>query len=139
MRTKLSIALVSLMALTGISVQAHHSWTAVFDEDKPVILKGTLTKVEFVNPHGWIWIDVKNADGTVTNYGIEGGAPNGLVRNGITKQTMKPGEVLTVRGYGSRDGSNLIAGVSYTREDGTEFFLANEGAEKAAAAKGNLK
>ena len=139
MGRRLGVALVSVLALTGLSVQAHHSWTAVFDEDKPVILKGMLTKVEFVNPHGWIWIDVKNPDGKVVEYGVEGGAPNGLIRNGITKTSMKLGELLTVRGYGSRDGSNLIAGVSYTREDGSEFFLANEGAENTAKAKGNLK
>lgn len=132
-------AVVGVMALAGISAQAHHSWTAVFDEDKPMVVTGTLTKVEFVNPHGWIWIDVKSPDGTVVSYGVEGGAPNGLIRNGVTKNSMKLGETLTVRGYGARDGSNLIAGVSYTKADGSQFFLANEGAESAAKAKGNLK
>jgi hypothetical protein len=138
--TRRAAAIVGVItALAGISVQAHHSWTAVFDEDKPIIVTGTLTKVEFVNPHGWIWIDVKNADGSISSYGVEGGAPNGLIRNGVTKNSMKLGETLTVRGYGSRDGSNLIAGVSYTKADGSQFFLGNEGAENAAKAKGNLK
>ena len=128
-----------IAAIGGTSLAAHHSWNTVFSEDKPIILKGTAAKVELVNPHGWIWIDVKNADGTVTKWGIEGGPPNGLVRNGITKDSLKVGEELTVRGYGSRDGSNLLAGVQYERADGKAFFLANEGAEATAKARGNLK
>jgi hypothetical protein len=93
-----------------------------------------------VNPHGWIWIDVKNEDGTVAKWGIEGGSPNGLIRNGITKASLKIGEELIVRGYGSRDGSNLVAGVSYTRAaDGKEFLLGNDGAEAEAKTRGNLK
>ena len=97
--------------LSGLPVGAHHSWNTVFSEDKPLVLKGTVAKVELVNPHGWIWLDVKSPDGTVTKWGIEGGPPNGLIRNGITKETLKVGEELIVRGYGSRDGSNLVAGV----------------------------
>ena len=128
-----------IAATSGTSLAAHHSWNTVFSEDKPIILKGTVAKVELVNPHGWIWIDVKNPDGTVTKWGIEGGPPNGLVRNGITKDSLKIGEELTVRGYGSRDGSNLLAGVQYERADGQAFFLANEGAEATAKARGNLK
>jgi len=126
--------------IASIAVHAHHSWTQVFSEDKPVIVRGILTKVELVNPHGWIWIEVKKADGSVVTYGVEGGAPNGLIRNGITKGSLKIGEELIIRGYGARDESkNIIAGVSYTRADGKEFFLANEGAERAAKALGNLK
>jgi len=133
------IAVVVGVTLTGVSAGAHHSWNTVFSEDKPLVLRGTLSKVELVNPHGWIWLDVKGADGTVTKWGIEGGPPNGLIRNGITKDTLKVGEELVVRGYGSRDGSNLVAGVKYERADGKEFFLANEGAEATAKARGNLK
>ena len=128
----------ALIALAGASVGAHHSWNQVFSEDKPLVLRGTISKVELVNPHGWIWIDVKGDDGAVKKWGIEGGSPNGLIRNGITKDSLKIGEELTVRGYGSRDGSNLVAGVSYTRADGRELWLANDGAEAAAKAKGNL-
>ena len=127
------------IVLSAASIRAHHSWNTVFSEDKPVILHGTLTKVELVNPHGWIWIDVKNPDGTVAKWGIEGGPPNGLIRNGITKDTLKVGEALIVRGYAARDGSNLLAGVKYERADGKEFFLGNEGAENTAKALGNLK
>ena len=74
-----------LVALTVASAGAHHSWNQVFSEDKPLVLRGTISKVELVNPHGWIWIDVKGEDGVVTKWGIEGGSPNGLIRNVITK------------------------------------------------------
>jgi hypothetical protein len=135
-----TVAIIGVLAtLSGPPVVAHHSWNTVFSEDKPLVLRGTLTKVELVNPHGWIWLDVKGPDGTVTKWGIEGGPPNGLIRNGITKDTLKVGEELVVRGYGSRDGSNLVAGVKYERADGKEFFLANDGAEATARARGNLK
>lgn len=129
----------AIMILGGLSASAHHSWNTVFSEDKPLVLRGTLSKVELVNPHGWIWIDVKAPDGTVTKWGIEGGPPNGLIRNGITKDTLKLGEELVVRGYGARDGSNLLAGVKYERADGKEFWLGNEGAEATAKARGDVK
>jgi hypothetical protein len=131
--------ILGLIVVSASTVAAHHSWNTVFSEDKPLVLRGTLAKVELVNPHGWLWIDVKGADGTVTKWGIEGGPPNGLIRNGITKDTLKIGEELVVRGYGARDGSNTLAGVKYERADGKEFFLGNDGAEAAAAARGNLK
>jgi|SRR5688500_17068259 len=139
-RARVVIVIAGMItALGGAMVSAHHSWNTVFSEDKPLILKGTVAKVELVNPHGWIWIDVKNPDGTASKWGIEGGPPNGLIRNGITKESLAIGEELTVRGYGSRDGSNLLAGVRYERADGKAFFLANEGAEATAKARGNLK
>ena len=135
-----TVAVVGVLVIvSGLPLSSHHSWNTVFSEDKPLVLRGTLSKVELVNPHGWIWIDVKGPDGTVTKWGIEGGPPNGLIRNGITKDTLKVGEELVVRGYGSRDGSNLVAGVKYERADGKEFFLANDGAEATAKARGNLK
>src|ERR1700686_4017641 len=110
MRTPFAIAayIGITIGMTPVPLSAHHSWTGVFTEDKPITLIGTLTKVELVNPHGWIWIDVKSTDGTVTNWGIEGGAPNSLIRHGVTKNTLKIGEKLTVNGYQARDGSNLV-------------------------------
>ena len=140
MQARTVAVIAGVMAIvSGLPVGAHHSWNTVFSEDKPLVLRGTLAKVELVNPHGWIWLDVKGPDGTSTKWGIEGGPPNGLIRNGITKDTLKIGEELVVRGYGSRDGSNLVAGVKYERADGKEFFLANDGAEATAKARGNLK
>jgi hypothetical protein len=73
------------MALSGLPLGAHHSWNTVFSEDKPLVLKGTISKLELVNPHGWIWLDVKGEDGVVSKWGIEGGPPNGLIRNGTPK------------------------------------------------------
>jgi hypothetical protein len=134
-----AVMVAAAVILGTATITAHHAWNTVFSEDKPLVLKGTVAKVELVNPHGWIWIDVKNPDGTSTKWGIEGGPPNGLIRNGITKDSLTVGEELTVRGYGSRDGSNLLAGVQYERADGKAFFLANEGAEATARARGNLK
>ncbi len=140
MQARTITVLVGVMVtLSGVPMGAHHSWNTVFSEDKPLVLRGTLAKVELVNPHSWFWIDVKSPDGTVAKWGIEGGPPNGLIRNGITKDTLPVGEELVVRGYGSRDGSNLVAGVKYERADGKEFFLANDGAEATAKALGNLK
>jgi len=141
MRARTVAVLIGVMVmLGGMSVGAHHSWTTVFSEDKPLVLRGTISKVELVNPHAWIWIDVKGDDGTVTKWGIEGGPPNGLIRNGITKDSLKVGEELVVHGYGPRDGStNQVAGVKYEKADGKEFWLANEGAEATSKALGNLK
>ena len=106
MRARLAVVVAHvgvIVGLTSVTMGAHHAWTSEFSEDKPVVLRGTLTKVELVNPHGWLWLDVKNPDGTVTNWGVEGGAPNGLIRNGITKNSLKIGEEIIVHGY-SRQG-----------------------------------
>lgn len=143
MRARLAVVVAYvgvIVGLTSVTLGAHHSWTTVFTEEKPVVLRGTLTKVELVNPHGWLWLDVKNPDGTVTNWGVESGAPNGLIRNGITKNSLTIGEEIIIHGYSARDGSNLAAGVSITRAaGGKEFFLAYEGPEVAAKAHGNFK
>ena len=141
MRVRIITGVTGLMlALSGAGAGAHHSWNTVFTEDKPLVLRGTISKVELVNPHAWIWLDVKGEDGVVRKWGIEGGPPNGLVRNGITKETLKVGEELVVHGYGPRDDStNRLAGVKYEKADGKEFWLANEGAEATAKTRGNLK
>jgi hypothetical protein len=133
------VALLVVLVSASVPLAAHHSWIAFYTDDKPMVLRGALAKVELVNPHGWLWVDVKNADGTTTRWGIEGGSLDGLARNGITKGLLTPGETLTVHGYGARNGSNLIAGVRFERADGSQFSLANEGAEAAAKARGNLQ
>ena len=129
-----------MVMLSAMTAGAHHSWNTVFSEDMPLVLRGTISKVELVNPHAWIWIEVKAADGAIAKWGVEGGPPNGLIRNGITKDSLKIGEELIVHGYGARDeSSNQVAGVKYETADGKEFWLANEGAEATAKARGNLK
>jgi hypothetical protein len=141
MQPRSLITVVGLMITVGVvTTSAHHSWNTVFSEDKPLVLRGTISKVELVNPHAWIWIDVKGTDGAITKWGVEGGPPNGLIRNGITKDSLKIGEELIVHGYGARDETTFqVAGVKYEKADGQEFWLANEGAEATAKARGNLK
>src|SRR5258706_7500585 len=139
MQARFVTVLIGVMASVAVAtVGAHHSWNTVFSEDKPLVLRGTISKVELVNPHAWIWIDVKGEDGTIAKWGIEGGPPNGLIRNGITKDSLKIGEELIVHGYGPPDeSSDQVAGVEYEKADGKGFLLANEGAEATAKARGN--
>jgi hypothetical protein len=88
-----------------------------------VKLEGTVTQMEWVNPHAWIHIDVKNPDGTVTSWMIEGNTPNGLLRRGLTKRSLEPGTVLIVEGYQAKDGTNKANGSSITFRDGKKLFL----------------
>lgn len=101
----------------------HHSFAAAFDENKPLNLEGVVTKVELVNPHSWVWIDVTNEDGTVTNWGLEGGPPVNLFRNGINKNTLPVGSEIRVFGYQAKTGENKGVGVFFEYPDGRKVFL----------------
>lgn len=114
-------AAVSLL-IFGQAV-AHHSFAAAFDESSPLNLEGVVTKVELVNPHSWVWIDVTNEDGTVTNWGMEGGPPVNLFRNGITKNTLPVGSEIRVFGYQAKTGENKGVGVFFEYPDGRKVFL----------------
>ena len=94
------------LLLNELPALAHHSFSAVFDDKKPIKLTGTVTKLEWQNPHTWFYIDVKGEDGKVTNWGLEMGSPNGLMRNGWTRNSMKVGDVVTVEASRAKDGSN---------------------------------
>src|SRR5437870_4343057 len=94
------------LCLTAAPAAAHHSFAAEFDGDKLVTLKGSLTRMEWVNPHGWIYIDVKNPDGTVASWAIEAGAPNSLLRRGLKKSDFPIGAEVHVEGWRAKDGSN---------------------------------
>lgn len=127
MRTKLLVGALALSVLTAaVPVSAHHSFAAVFDAKQPVNLRGTVTKVELINPHSWIWVDVKNPDGTVTKWGIEGGSPNSLIRHGVTKNTLPIGTEIIVDAFRAKDGSNQAVGANLTLTDGRKLFLGSQ-------------
>src|ERR1700751_4973048 len=111
MRTKLAVAMVALgMVLTALPVRAHHAFAAEFDAKRPVKLRGTVTKMEWINPHAWIHIDVKDTEGKVTTWMIEAGTPNTLFRRGFTKNSLLQGTEILVDGYQAKDGSNRANG-----------------------------
>lgn len=105
---------VAASLVASESVLAHHSFAAEFDAKQPVKLEGTLTKIEWVSPHAWLYIDVKDGTGKVANWGIELGAPNGLLRLGWTRNSVKVGDVISVEGSRARDGSTVANARSIT-------------------------
>jgi DNA/RNA endonuclease YhcR with UshA esterase domain len=126
MRSRI-IAWLGVLAVTAVPVLAHHSAVAEYDLEKPVKVQGTVTKVEWSNPHIWFYVDVKNPDGSVTNWGFSGGAPGVLQRRGISRTAMKPGDVVKVEGFRAKDGSTNGSGNTVTFEDGRRVFTAMEG------------
>ena len=130
MRNKVAIAIAGAgLLLSAAPARAHHAFTAEFDAKKPLKLRGTITRVEWINPHSWIHIDVKNPDGTVTNWMVEGGSPNALLRRGVAKETLKAGMEVLVDGYQSKDGSNRANGRDITFADGRKLFVGSSGTE----------
>jgi hypothetical protein len=107
------------------AVLAHHSFSAEFDVSKPIKLQGTVTSVKWINPHTWIFMDVKKADGSVENWGVEAGTPNTLFRLGFTRDAVKVGTEILVDGYESRDGSKRANGRDMTLPDGRKLFMAS--------------
>jgi hypothetical protein len=121
---------ISLL-LAAIPVWAHHSFASEFDVTRPVKLQGTVTRMEWINPHSWIHMDVKNPDGTVTSWMIEGGSPNSLLRRGFTKHSLEPGTEILVEGYQAKDGANRANGRDLTFPDGKKLFIGASPDEKA--------
>jgi hypothetical protein len=124
MRTILAVAVAAIgILLAAVPVWAHHAFAAEFDAKRPVKLRGTVTKVELINPHSWFHIDVKGDDGKVVSWAIEGGTPNTLFRRGITKNSLPIGTEILVDGYQAKDGSTKANGRDITLPDGRKVFL----------------
>ena len=114
---------VAGMAMAALPASAHHSFAAEFDEAKPVKLQGTVTKMEWINPHSWIHIDVAGDNGQPVAWMIEAGTPNTMVRRGFTRNSLLPGAEIVVEGFLARDGSNKANGFSITFTDGRKLFV----------------
>jgi len=114
---------LAVVLLAALPVKAHHSFSAAFDETKPINIVGTVTKVELVNPHSWVWMDVKAEDGSVNNWGLEGGPPVNLFRNGVTKDTLPVGSEIKIFGYQAKSGENKAVAVFFEYPDGRKIFM----------------
>jgi hypothetical protein len=139
MRTRLFVAaLAGAIMLSALPLRAHHAFAAEFDINQPMTLRGVLSKMQWSNPHGWIYIDVKTPDGKVETWAVESVGPNALLRRGLRKTDFQIGVELIVKGYRAKNGTNTLNGRTVTMTDGRDFFMGSangpaDGAEKTGA------
>jgi hypothetical protein len=130
------ITVITVMMLMTIApVRAHHAFSAEFDVKKPLTLKGTLVKWEMINPHSWFHIEVKDPNGEVVEWMIEGGSPNSLIRQGITKASLQIGMELVIEGYQAKDASKTAVGRNFVLPDGKRLFVGSPGGPDSPPAK----
>jgi len=110
-----------------VPLSAHHAFTAEFDASKPVTLRGVVTKMEWVNPHSWIYLDVKKPDGTKESWAVEGGAPNAMFRRGWNKNSIPVGTEVVIEGYRAKNGKNIANGRDVLLPDGKKLFVGSSG------------
>jgi hypothetical protein len=128
MRRTVAVIVAGLgLLMAAAPAMAHHAFAAEFDAKKPIKLQGTVTKMEWINPHAWIHIDVKKPDGKIESWMIEGGTPNTLLRRGFTKNSLLPGTEIMVDGYQAKDGSMRANGRDLTLPDGRKLFMGSSG------------
>ena len=128
MNAKVAVGGVILLLAVTVPTWAHHAFSGEFDADQPVQLRGTIARVEFINPHSWFHIDVTAEDGTVTRWMIEGGTPNALFRRGVTQNSLPVGTEILIDGFRAHDGSNRANGRDMTFPDGRRIFLSGSSA-----------
>ena len=128
MRVKAILALAAVaVALAGVPAVAHHAFSAEFDADRPIHLEGVVVKMEWINPHAWVHVEVTNEDGSTDVWMVEGGTPNTLLRRGFSRDSLLPGTEIIVDGYQSKDGSNKGNGRDLTFRDGRKLFMGSSG------------
>ena len=124
---RLAAVLVSAALFSAPAAFAHHAFSAEFDANQPITLRGTVTKMEWVNPHSWLYVDVKGPDGSVTNWAVEAGAPNAMFRRGWNKNSIPVGIEVVVDGYRAKNGKNIANGRDVTLPDGKKLFVGSSG------------
>ena len=128
--TRLVLAAGFAVMMATASLTAHHAFSAEFDPDKPVKLEGAITKAEWVNPHAWVYIDVKGPDGKVVNWAVEMGPPNALLRRGWKKSSMQAGTIIKIDGFAAKNGKEFVNATDITLPDGTKIFAGTDEAQK---------
>ncbi len=128
MRIGLSLIVVGVVIAGGAPIVAHHAFSAEFDGNRPITLRGTVVKMEWVNPHSWITMEVKSPDGKVEAWEVEAGAPNAMFRRGFRKDSLQPGTEIVIEGFRAKSGKNMANGRDITfAADGRKLFMGSSG------------